>query len=689
MEQRNLRLRWLVVWAVAAVWMVAVLARLTYLQLFSYREYLAKAQHQQQRIFEVSPMRGTIYDRKGRQLAFSLPMDSVFADPAEISDAELIARMLSRALNMPAADLETKIREAKTPVRLAKKLSPETVQRISDMNLRGVFFQKENRRVYPQRSLAAHVLGYVDVDERGIGGLEYSLDKQIRGRPGEMIVMADGHRRWYDRRSSAAETGASVTLTIDQSIQFIAERELAQGIEDTHAKAGEVVIQDPNNGELLAVANYPNFDPNDPASAPDDARMDRAVSAAYEPGSVFKVITMTGGIENGVVTPDDLIDCQMGSINVAGRIIHDWHPFGVLSVRGILANSSDVGSIKVALRLGAPKFYDTIRAFGIGQPTGIELPGENRGLLRPVANWSANSIGSLAIGQEVSVTPVQIISAISAVANGGTFYAPRIVREVRDGEVPLSDELAPSHEVTDGKTAAEVREMMEDVVLEGTGKPAQLNGYTAAGKSGTAQKIDPATGRYSATQYNASFVGFAPVNNPVVTILVVLDSPIGAHHGGQVGGPVFKRIAEQVLAYMDVPHDVPTPSDVTTAKNAQPSKGRAPDAQESANAKASFDAAVAKTKASDPSLGASTTTAFGNAPSGDTAVTVPDLSGKTVRGVIEACSRLGLSPSLLGDGIALEQFPEPGAQVVRGARVTLRFGQPGELVPASARGTGN
>src|SRR6204780_1640508 len=361
MEQRNPRLRWLAVWALAVVWMVAVLARLSYLQLFCYSEYLAKAQHQQQRIFEISPKRGTIFDRKGRELAVSLPMDSVFGDPAEITDVEMGSRLLSRVLDAPAEDLEEKIREAKTPVRLARKLSPETVQRITDMNLKGVFFQKENRRVYPQRELAASVLGYVDVDERGIGGIEYSLDKQIRGRPGKMMVMADGHRRWYDRTESAADPGASVTLTIDETIQYIAEKELARAIEDTHAKAGGVGVQDPNTGELLAVANWPTFDPNNPGSYDDEMRTDRAVNSAYEPGSTFKVITLTGAIENGVETPDDLVDCQMGQIMVSGRLIHDWKKFGVLSVREILEHSSDVGAIKVALRLGAPRFYDTIR----------------------------------------------------------------------------------------------------------------------------------------------------------------------------------------------------------------------------------------------------------------------------------------------------------------------------------------
>ncbi|MGA9631093.1 MAG: penicillin-binding transpeptidase domain-containing protein, partial [Candidatus Acidiferrales bacterium] len=633
--------------------------------------------------FEISPKRGTIYDRKGRELAVSLPMDSVFGDPAEITDVDMVGRLLSRVLNVSAEDIETKIREAHTPVRLARKLSPDVVQRISDMNLNGVFFQKENRRVYPQRELAASVLGYVDIDEKGIGGIEQSLDKEIRGRPGKMMVMADGLRRWYDRRESAADPGASVTLSIDETIQYIAEKELATAIAQTHAKAGTVIVQDPNTGELLAVANWPTFDPNDPGSYSADARADRAVSYAYEPGSTFKVITLTGAIENGVASPDELVDCQMGKILVAGRLIHDWKSFGTLSVREILEHSSDVGAIKLALRLGAPRFYDTARAFGIGQDTGIDLPGENRGLLRPIENWTPSSIGSLAMGQEVSVTPIQIVSAISAIANGGTLNRPRVVREIRDSgtgaELPHPD--AESQDATDARTAATMREMMEDVVLEGTGKPARLDGYTAAGKSGTAQKIDPATGRYSKTQYNSSFVGFAPVNNPAITILVVLDSPVGPHHGGQVGGPVFKRVAEQTLAYLGVPHDVPSPTDVETAKNSHAAPQPNPEAEEAVASKARFAEAVAH---GDEGARSAPTAAF----AGDDEVVVPALGGETVRGVMEECAKVGLAPSLLGNGIALEQFPSAGTQVLRGSRVTVRFGQPGDT-GATARGSGN
>jgi cell division protein FtsI (penicillin-binding protein 3) len=665
MEQRSLRRRWLVVGVVALIWMAAVLFRLSYLQLICYSEYFAKAQHQQRRVFEISPKRGAIYDRKGRELAISIPMDSVFGDPTDIKDASLVAGLLGRVLNIPVVEIETKIREAKTPVRLAKKLSPETVQRIEDMNLKGVFFQKENRRVYPEKESLAHVLGYVDTDEKGIGGIEYAFDKQIRGKPGRMMVMADGKRRWYDRSEAAADPGASVVLTVDETIQFIAEKELARGMEETHSTYGTVVIQNPNTGELLALANSPPFNPNDAGSYPDKVRMDRAVSAAYEPGSTFKVITMTGALENGVTNPDEMIDCQMGSILVAGRLIHDWHPFGILSVRDVLANSSDVGSIKVALLLGAPRFYDVIHSFGIGQLTGIELPGENRGILRPVENWIASSIGSVAIGQEVSVTPVQIISAISAVANGGMLYKPRIVKEIQGGSPPLVVSHPAPQQVTDATTAATVRGMMETVVLSGTGRLAQLNGYTAAGKSGTAQQIDPNTGRYSPNKYIASFVGFAPVNDPAMTILVVFDSPQGAHHGGEIGGPVFKRIAEQVLAYMDVEHDIPGLSNVETAKNVKHT--HEPDEDTSAGInQARFNAAKGQ-----PDAVEATTVAF----SDEDAVVVPDLAGQTVRGVTEECSRLGLVPSLIGSGVALEQSPEAGTRVARGSRLAVRFGR--------------
>ena len=679
----KIRVRWLVVWAVAVLWMAALFLRLGDLQLVHYSDYLALAQRQQERSFEVSPARGTIYDRNGHELAVSTPIDSLFGDPADIHDPAMVARLVAPILGVPAGEIENKIRDARTPVRLARKVSPDIFSRISAMNLRGVFFEPENRRVYPQHELAAHIVGYVDTDEKGQGGVERSLDKLILGRPGRVLVMADGHRQYYDRHETAPDPGASVTLTIDETIQYIAEKELAQAMADTHARSGSVLVQNPNTGELLAVADQPTYDPNDPGKYSSQDRDDLAASDAYEPGSTFKTITLAAAIENGVVNPNELIDCQMGSILLAGRLIHDWHPFGILSVRDVLANSSDVGTIKIALRLGESKFYKAIRDFGIGQLTGIALPAENRGLLRPLREWRPSSIGSIAIGQEVSVTPIQIISAVSAIANGGTLYPPRIIREIRNPGGDLAPPVKPgieTHVVTDPRTAATVREMMEAVILDGTGKLAQLDGYTAAGKSGTAQKIDRDTGRYYTDRYVASFVGFAPVNNPAITVLVVLDSPEGPHHGGEVGGPVFKRVAEQTLAYLDVPRDVPMPSSEETAKNFH---APAPPPQPRDTTEAAFESAVAKR--SSERLSSVQTIAFGD----PEAVLVPDFSGKTVRQVIETCSSEGLAPDLIGDGVALEQYPAAGSKLLRGGSVTVRFGRPGESAPPANRGARN
>ncbi len=678
MEQRSARTRWLIVFGLAILWVVVVLLRLSYLQLYRYSDYLARAQRQQQRIVEVSPKRGVIYDRNGRELAMSVSVDSCFADPDEISDPEMVASLLSRVLGTPADELQEKLAESKTFVWIARKLPPETVSRIQALNLKGIYFQKENQRFYPEKTLAAHVLGYVDVDEHGLGGIEYALDKDIRGRPGRVLAYADARRRWYDRTQSAVDAGANVVLTLDENIQYIAEKELSAAIAQTHAKAGVIVVQDTNTGEPLAIANWPTFDANKPAASSDDSRMDRAVTAAYEPGSTFKLITLTGAIAEGITNPAEIIDCQLGLITVAGRLIHDWHPFGMLSVTQILEHSSDVGAIKLALRLGAPKFYHYMRAFGFGQITGIELPGENRGLLRQIDHWTPSSIGSLAMGQEVSVTPIQMVSAVSAIANGGMVYKPRVVREIRRGNAVQMIAAPDPQRALDPTTAATLRLMMEGVVNEGTGKSAALNGYSVAGKTGTAQKIDPATGRYSKTQYVASFIGFTPVNTPAVTILVAIDSPVGAHHGGQVGGPIFRRVAEQVLAYMAVPHDLPIIPEAQWAAHHR-------DDTETSEGDSDFIPMQTQAVSEEPVPAATSQTSQTIAFAEGEGVAVPDLAGQTVRGVTQACSKLGLTPVLVGSGIAVDQSPAAGTRLARGSRVTVRFGRSPGLVPALAR----
>ncbi len=679
MQQRSARTRWLVVFGLAILWMAAIVFRLSYLQLYRYSDYLARAQRQQQRIVEISPKRGVIYDRNGRELAMSVSVDSCFADPEEISDPEMVASLLSRVLGTPAEELQEKLAESKTFVWIARKLPPETVSRIQELNLKGVYFQKENQRFYPEKELAAHVLGYVDVDEHGLGGIEYALDKEIRGRPGRVLAYADARKRWFDRTQSPADAGVSVALTLDENIQYIAEKELAAAIAQTHAKAGVIVVQDTNTGEPLAIANWPTFDANKPAGSSDDSHMDRAVTAAYEPGSTFKLITLTGAIAEGITNPAEIIDCQLGSITVAGRLIHDWHPFGMLSVKQILEHSSDVGAIKVALRLGAPKFYHYIRAFGFGQLTGIELPGENHGLLRQLDHWTPSSIGSLAMGQEISVTPIQMVSAVSAIANGGMLYKPRVVREIRRGDAVQMMPAPDPQRALDPVTAATLREMMEGVVIEGTGKSAALNGYSVAGKTGTAQKIDPSTGRYSKTQYVASFIGFTPVNTPAVTILVAIDSPVGAHHGGEVGGPIFHRVAEQVLAYLGVPHDLPIVPEVQWAAHHRAETETSEGDSDFIPVQTAERFPRSRRPLFLPRSPQTITFAEGEG------LAVPDLAGQTVRGVTQACSKLGLTPVLVGSGIAVDQSPAAGTRLSRGSRVTVRFGRSPGLVPALAR----
>ncbi len=388
-----------------------------------------------------------------------------------------------------------------------------------------------------------------------------------RGIPGQELISIDARRKWFSRVERPPDPGQNLVLTIDQTIQYIAEKELQQGMEDTKAIAGTVVVENPRTGEILALANRPTFNPNVFNSVPLEALKNRAVSDIYEPGSVFKIVTYSAAIDQHLVTPDDKVDCQHGSIDVFGMKIHDHESLGVITIAEALAHSSDVAAIKVGMKLGEDRLYHYIHDYGFGQQTGIELPGETRGLSKPVNRWSKVSIGAISMGQEIGVTPLQTISLVSTIANDGMYTPPRIVA----GELPPDSKALPvvyhpaqQHRVVSTMTAAQMKKMMEGVVLFGTARRAILDGYTVAGKTGTAQKVDPATGAYSKTKYVASFIGFSPVNTPAITIAVILDSPTGLHQGGQVCAPVFKRIAQQVLEYLHVPHDL----DVKTPQRA-------------------------------------------------------------------------------------------------------------------------
>jgi len=672
--------RLLLVASLILICLVAVVGRLGYLQLICHSGYLARAARQQQRTIDITPKRGSIYDRNMDPLAMSIPVDSVFAVPIEVGDAQLAAQLLSRVLAIPSEVLEAKLESPQSFVWIARKVPPDKKEAVEALNLKGIYFQKENQRIYPKRDLAAHVLGFVDLDEKGLAGIEYELDSQIRGKSEKIVVMADARQRWFDRVEAQRERGADVVLTLDEQIQYIAERELAAALAKTHALAGTVVVMHPNDGEILALANWPKFNPNAATEASAEARMNRAVTALYEPGSTFKLITLAAAFDLRIVRPEELFDCENGAVYLAGHRIRDHKPFGLLTVSNILAQSSDVGAIKIALKLGAPKFYDYIRAFGFGQLTGVDLPGESKGLLRRLENWSAISIGSISMGQEVGVTPIQLISAVSAIANGGVLYRPHVVGGLRrdNRALPREGLLTPvePRRVIQPETAATLRRLMEGVILNGTGTLAHLDGWTAAGKTGSAQKIDPSTGRYSRTQLIASFTGFAPINNPAVSILVSFDSPVGQHEGGQVAAPVFKRIAEQVLAYLDVPRDVPvepqliqvaykdrnasnlaalsdlTPIDFAALPDLPPAESSG------TNARRAMDKAPAMTVAVDEGSD----------------IPVPDFSGKTMREVTETCLKLGVDPFLVGSGVAVSQTPAAGMKVRPGAKLTVQFG---------------
>jgi cell division protein FtsI (penicillin-binding protein 3) len=697
MQQTRAHVRLLIVAGVALLWATAVFGRLGYLQLCRHGDYLLRAQRQQQRIIEISPKRGAIYDRNMHALAMSIKVDSAFAIPNEIKDKALAAQLLSGVLGIPAELVESRLDSSQNFVWIERKLTPEKSEAIIALNLKGVYTQAENKRFYPKADLASHVVGFVDVDEKGLGGIEYALDNQIRGKSEKIVMMADAHQKWFDGAEARRDRGANVVLTLDEKIQYIAERELAAAINKTHAMAGTVVVMNPNNGELLAVANWPTFDPNAAsATIPAEFRMNRAISALYEPGSTFKLITLAAAFDQGITNADEVFDCENGSTYVAGHKIHDHERFGMLTVADILARSSDVGAIKIAERLGAPKFYDYIRAFGFGTPTGVDLPGESRGLLRPLTGWTPISIGAISMGQEVGVTPLQLISAVSAIANGGTLYKPHIVAAVRRGETVLPREGLPApsepRRVIQPETAATLRRLMEGVVLNGTGTRARLDGWTSAGKTGSAQKIDPNTGRYSPTQLIASFTGFAPINNPAVAILVSLDSPIGLHEGGMVAAPVFKRIAEQVLPYLEVSPDVPVNERLVQAAYKKQAQNDAENLEDFTPS----DFSLLPEQPEAVSSNAETRSTSNFNPSSrltlavtadeDTEISIPDFSGKTMRDVTEMCLRLGLDPVLVGTNLATEQTPGAGSQVRRGSRITVQFGTPSMKSTATGNG---
>ena len=705
------------------LWLLAVCFRLTYLQIIKYGDFVVRAQRQQQRTIEVSPRRGIIYDRNGHELAMSVNVDSVFAVPSEIPDQASTAAMLARILGADANELLARIKAGKNFAWVARKVDGETSDRIRALNLRGIYFQKESKRFYPKRELAAQVLGYVGLDDEGLAGIERSHDSELRGNEGKMLITMDARRKWFGRVERQPDPGSNIVLTVDEKIQYIVEKEIDQAMQETQAQAATIVVQNPKTGEILALANRPTFNPNRSRSLTPAELKNRSVSDVYEPGSTFKIVTISAALEEKLTNPDEVIDCQMGQIVVNGMRIRDHEKLGLLTVSQILAKSSDVGSIKLGLRLGNERFDKYIRAFGFGSQSGIELPGETRGLAKPVSRWSKVSIGAISMGQEVGISAVQLVSMVSTIANDGVYNAPRIVAGVTQpssGYQQVMFHPANQRRVLSPLTAAQMRRMMEGVVLFGTGRKAILDGYTSAGKTGTAQKIDPRTRAYSKTDYVGSFAGFAPVNNPELTIVVIIDSAKGLHQGGQIAAPVFKRISQQVLAYMNVPHDAEIKNDprrkmlLASAKDSDLDDsspdhlGEALDVQQEATAIASTSSKpspvmaeasghsaevvparyagmeVKQAQGSGPANSEMTAPLLG--PATETArergtvvlnveggAVVPSFIGKPLRSAVESAQQSGFELNVIGSGIAREQSPPAGTHMPSGSKIAVRF----------------
>ncbi len=581
------RVRFVYVAMFFCFWAVAIAVRLTWLQVVQHGEWVDRARQQQQRTFEVAPHRGVLYDRNMRALAMTVLVDSIYAVPSELGDnraddAALLAKIVhADSLDNFTAEkeIDARFNASKHFAWVARKVTPDTADRVRQLNLKGIYFQKEFKRFYPNGDLASHVLGYVGTDDDGLGGLERKFDDELHGEPGRELTAIDAKRHVLGSDESDPIPGENLVLTIDQNIQYMAERALDAQMAKVKAAHGTVVVQDPHTGQILALAVSPRFNPNDAQHVDAQDLTDLAVSDVYEPGSTFKLVTYSAAIDAAGVKPTDMVDCQGGAMTMYGRTLHDdkTDRFGVVTVQYALEHSSDVGAAKMALKVGPDKFYKYIRAYGFGDRSGIELPSETRGLLQPPRKWGSTSILSIAIGQEVAVTPVQLVTMVSTIANGGVYLPPHMLLQSTDemkGDQRLvaqpfhpEDQLPAkwpdgAHRVISEATAAKMREMMAGIVTEGTGKAAQLNGYSSAGKTGTAQKVDPVTHTYSHTKLVASFAGFAPVNDPAVSVTVVIDTPtVGSLYGAAVSAPVFQEVAQEVLEYLGVPHDQPLKTD--------------------------------------------------------------------------------------------------------------------------------
>lgn len=650
-----LKRRVVIVLCVLGGWTFAVEARLVHLQVVRHQDMAAMAVKQQKREIKLIPKRGDIVDRHGQMLAYSVDGEALVADPNEIDDPAATAAQVCQALTNCSAEKRATIQKGlgrrASFAYLDRQLLPGQAARIEALKLPGVRVIPEPRRYYPKFDLAAHVLGFVGVDNDGLAGIERTFDNVIRGTPGQMLLQVDARRKRMDSRvQQAPAEGATVELTLDVYLQHIVERELKEGIDSAKALGGTAIVMDPRSGEVLALASYPTFNPNAVQLFNDDQKRDRAIQDVYEPGSTFKIVTASAALEDGLYRIDDSIDTNPGTITFPGRkpITEDkHHNYGVLSVEDVIVKSSNVGAIKIGLRVGADRMGRFVHAFGFGQSLLPDLAGQSRGIVWNPDKLNDSALASLSMGYQVGVTPLQMTSAASVVANGGTLFEPRLVRAViRDGR---REEVQPRaiRRVISPETAALMTTIMEGVVDRGTGRQfAKMDDFQVAGKTGTAAKLRD--GRYSTSEYNVSFVGFVPSRRPVFTILVVVDTPRnGSPYGGTVAAPIFHRIAEASLRQLAVTPTINPPPVIL----------------------AEHRTGVSMHHVSAPVMPAPIVNAGG-------VPLMPDVRGLSARDAVRVLSAAGLTVRLSGSGLVASQTPTPGEPIESGmsSAVELRRG---------------
>ncbi|MGI8494845.1 MAG: peptidoglycan D,D-transpeptidase FtsI family protein [Pyrinomonadaceae bacterium] len=558
--------RFLFIVAFFVIWIGIIGVRLVHLQVNQSDWLRTRALSQRRDETKSKTLRGSILDRADRALAVSVNVNSLYADPAEIEDVKLTAQRLAPVLKVKPQEIAKSLQEAKDKnkrfVWLARKVDAEVEKKLNETlkdtelkkydepRFKGLHWRAEQKRSYPYGTLAAQIVGFSNLDDVGQAGIEQSQETSLRGAIIKSWQDRDRLGRVYDQsETEEREPPKDVVLTISHSIQYKVEEALKKGVQAANAKSGMAVVLDPKTGEILALANYPTFDPNKYTESPAENYTNKAIQNIYSPGSVFKIVTYGSALQEKLITPDGMLDCGNGTLNVAGHIFRDPHCGSQISYTDALAISSNIGAIKTGMRVGKEKFYNYARNFGFGDVTGIELPAEARGQLRPPQQWFGDSLASMSIGYEIGVTALQTASAFAIIANNGVRIRPHIIKEIRqaDGKVLPATEIEKSRVVSE-ETARNLRRMLQKVVLKGTGKRAAINGYTSAGKTGTAWKYDPKLKKVSSDKYVASFVGMAPAENPAVVIAVVMDEPrSAARNGGDVSAPVFKEIAEQIL----------------------------------------------------------------------------------------------------------------------------------------------